>query len=182
MIDAIILFAQTIIIFGAIFIPKTNKRVFYIYFITMTISITVMCSILYYEMFICPSYAVFGVIMFSPIFIIPTTILVQRVNSILKKDIVQNGYDNSLKYYLLTRLLHRPLLKLGVSLFVIFILFQFFLIYSSNKAYNQAVKRGVDGIEKITMWDFYSPFMKDIYIDDTTRWSYHRECYVKRWK
>lgn len=68
-------------------------------------------------------------------------------------------------------------------LYVLFIemLFQVFLLFSANLAYTEAVKLEVKGIEDKTFWSFYSPYMEEIYIDEDTRWSYHRFNYVNEW-
>jgi len=69
-------------------------------------------------------------------------------------------------------------------LYILFLelLFQAFLLFSANLAYGEAVKLEVKGIEDKTVWNFYNATLKEIYIDNNTRWSYHRFRYVNEWK
>jgi len=69
-------------------------------------------------------------------------------------------------------------------LYILFLelLFQAFLLFSANLAYGEAVKLEAKGVEDKTVWDFYDATLKEIYIDNNTRWSYHRFRYVNEWK
>jgi len=69
-------------------------------------------------------------------------------------------------------------------LYILFLelLFQAFLLFSANLAYSEAVKLEVKGVEDKTFWNFYDATLKEIYIDNNTRWSYHRFRYVNEWK
>jgi len=69
-------------------------------------------------------------------------------------------------------------------LYILFLelLFQVFLLFSANLAYSEAVKLEVKGVKNKTFWNFYDTTLKEIYIDNNTRWSYHRFRYVNEWK
>jgi len=69
-------------------------------------------------------------------------------------------------------------------LYILFLelLFQAFLLFSANLAYSEALKLEVKGVENKTFWNFYDTTLKEIYIDNNTRWSYHRFRYVNEWK
>lgn len=72
-------------------------------------------------------------------------------------------------------------LKNVAYMLVIEALFQGFLLCSAHLAYDEAVKLEVNDIEKKSYLDFYDATLKEIYIDNETRWSYHRFKYVNQW-
>ena len=71
------------------------------------------------------------------------------------------------------------LLKHLIYMILIELLFQVFLFFSANLAYSEALKLN---IQNKPISDFYDGTLKEIYIDDNTRWSYHRFKYVNEWK
>jgi len=84
--------------------------------------------------------------------------------------------------YLFERLRYKFVFKSLKLLVLIAFLFQAFLLFSANKAYSEAVKLEVKEVENKTFWNFYDATLKEIYIDNNTRWSYHRFRYVNEWK
>ena len=95
--------------------------------------------------------------------------------------------DKELMSYVVNRFLDKFFIKILIATLLMIVLFQVFLLLSSNKAYTEAKKINSEYVKGKTVWDFYrpslhKPFVKEIYIDADTRWSYHRECYLNEWK
>jgi len=70
-------------------------------------------------------------------------------------------------------------LKHLIYIILIELLFQVFLFFSANLAYSEALKLN---FQNKPISDFYDGTLKEIYIDDNKRWSYHRFKYVNEWK
>jgi len=174
MIESILLIAYIAHLLSLIFIP-TNKKALYIYLLISIGVMVVLWGYWVFEMKYCPSYYIgFTIIIVVPILLISTIVLILRIKSILA--------DKALRLYLFERLKYKFVFKSLKLIVLIAFLFQVFLLFSANKAYDEAKKIEVEYVKNKNILDFYSPFVKEIYITPDTRWSYHRECYLNEWK
>jgi len=174
MIESILLIVYITHLLSLIFIP-IDKKALYTYLLIAIGSTIVLWVYWLFEMLYCPSYYIwFTLIIVIPILSISTIILMMKIKFIL--------IDKTLRLYLFERLRYKFLSK-SLKLFILItFLFQVFLLFSANKAYDEAKKIDIEYVKNKNILDFYSPFVKEIYITPDTRWSYHRECYLNEWK
>lgn len=159
-----------------------NKKLFYNYFLIVVTSITVPWFYILIELSSCPGrFSEVGFIILGLFFLIPTRMGVRAVIVQINDNLSLNKYEDSLYFYVLKQLKSNVFFKLLKLLIFIYLLFQIFLLDSAHNAYKKAIELKVKDIEKKNMWDFYSPTIKTIYINDDTRWSYHRGVYVNEW-
>jgi len=174
MIENILLIVYIIHLLSLIFIP-IEKKALYIYLLIAIGSMVVLWGYWLFEILYCPSYYIgFTLIIVVPILSISTIILMMKIKPILM--------NKTLRLYLFERLKYKFVFKSLKLLIFIAFLFQVFLLFSANKAYDEAKKIDVEYVKNKNILDFYSPFVKEIYITPNTRWSYHRECYLNEWK
>ena len=180
MIETVLLTSYAIHILTIVFVPVYQKKPFYIYLVIATIALVILWGYMLFELKYCPSYwGKFSIEILTPFLLISTIFVLIRINSELK--------DKELREYVVDRFVEKFFTKIFITLFLIVVLFQVFLLLSANKAYNEAKKIDVTYVKGKTILDFYrpslqKPFVKEIYIDAETRWSYHRECYLNEWK
>ena len=179
MIETVLYTAYAVLILSVIFIPFSKKS-FYIYLLIASTVIIVLWGYIIFELKYCPSYWIsLGVLLVSPFIVIPTIVVVTKINTKLN--------DKELREYVIDRFLDKFFTKSFIAILLMVVLFQLFLLLSANKAYGEAKKINSEYVKGKTVLDFYrpslhKPFVKEIYIDSETRWSYHRECYLNEWK
>ncbi len=179
MIDIVLYVAYSVLILSAIYVP-IYKKSFYIYLIIVSTALIVLWGDIFFELKYCPSYWIsLDLLLVSPFILIPTIFIAMRIYRKLK--------DKELMSYVVNRFLDRFFIKILIVTLLVIVLFQIFLLLSANKAYNEAKKINSEYVKGKTVLDFYrpslhKPFVKEIYIDADTRWSYHRECYLNEWK
>lgn len=179
MIDIVLYVAYSVLILSVIYVPF-YKKPFYIYLIIVSTALIVLWGDMFFELKYCPSYWIsLDLLLVSPFILIPTIFIVMRIYRKLK--------DKELLSYVVNRFLDKFFTKILIATLLMIVLFQVFLLLSANKAYNEAKKINSEYVKGKTVLDFYrpslhKPFVKEIYIDANTRWSYHRECYLNEWK
>lgn len=180
MIETVLFTTYAVHILTAIFVPVYQKKPFYIYLVIAITALVILWGYMLFELKYCPSYWIsLDLLLVSPFLLIPTIFVVMRIYTKLK--------DKELREYIVDKFVDKFFIKSFITLFAIIVLFQIFLLLSANKAYNEAKKRDVAYVKGKTVLDFYrpslhKPFVKEIYLDADTRWSYHRECYLNEWK
>jgi len=179
MIETVIFIAYAIHIMSLLFIPL-YKKTFYIYLLISITAMMILWGFILFELKYCPSYwEEFTITILTPVVLFPSIFLLMRIQSRLS--------EKDLRDYVIERLQHKFFLKILIFFVFVVILFQAFLLISANKAYEEAKKINIEYVKDKTVLDFYrpdihKPFVKEIYINDDTRWSYHRECYLNEWK
>ena len=174
MIETVVLTAYIIHLLSLIFVPN-DKKEFYIYLLIAMSMMIVLWGYWIFEMKYCPSYYIgFTFVIVIPVLTFSTLLLLDIIKSRLE--------EKHIRVYVIEQLVSKLISKSLKLIIFIALLFQGFLLFSAFNAYSEAEKINKKYVENNSILDFYSPYIKEIYIDDDTRWSYHRECYLNEWK
>lgn len=166
----------------SLFFIKSQKS-FYNFFVVMANILLIIWGFLLLVMYIYPigdrifGYALEILFASSASLILALGIIIKLLFDLKKKE-----YTDTFAYYIFCNT-HKILVSLFKNLFLFFIIFQIFLIYSASQAYDKAKEMKAAGIQDKSFSDFYSPTIKRISISAGMpprqyRWSYHKGKYV----